>query len=327
MTPGKILADFLDEGVQLWREGDRLCYRSPEYIPSIRLRDRLAAQKPALLGLIRPGCRYAVPSPAQQRMWFLDRLMPDLPIYNSPEISLRLRGPLDSTVLRQSLEAIVRRHEPLRTLFTAFDGRPAQVILDSAEVDWEEEDLRHVAAARREEAARRRLEEEVRRPFDLQRERPMRARLLRIGDEDHLLALVFHHVAVDGGSLSVFLDELAALYPALRAGTPVSLPEVRTPYSDIAALQHRQDPSRMEADLAYWRRKLENATTVLDWPADRPRPAAPTFRGGRATFRFSPERSAALKETARREGVTPYMALLAGFQALLHRYCGQVDFT
>ncbi|WP_437630406.1 non-ribosomal peptide synthase/polyketide synthase [Sorangium sp. So ce854] len=302
------------------------------------------AQRPPLVPAGRDG---ALPlSFAQQRLWFLAQLAPDSAFYNVAG-AVRVEGPLDGAALEESFQEIVRRHEALRTTFAAVDGAPRQVIAPPdarARLPFERVDLRALPAPDRDAAVRRRAAEEARRPFDLARGPLARATLLQLADAEHVLLLTMHHIVSDGWSVGVLLRELSALYDALRRGgsgeRPSPLPALEVQYADFALWQRRWlTEELLEAQLGYWRRQLGGAdgaasaasprgpVPALELPTDRPRPAAQTFRGAAQAVRLPADLSARLRALCRREGVTPFMALLAAFQLLLHRYSGQTDFA
>ncbi|HET9316178.1 MAG TPA: amino acid adenylation domain-containing protein, partial [Vicinamibacteria bacterium] len=188
------------------------------------------------------------------------------------------------------------------------------------------EDLSDLPADEAAAEAWRRLEVEIHRPFDLSRGPMLRARLLRLNEREHLLSLTIHHIATDGWSLTVLLDELAAHYTAFAEAQPSPLPELPIQYADYAAWQRSTLPGpALEGALDYWRRRLAGAPPRLDLPADRPRPSQPSFRGDRRSLLLPAPLVASLEALARSAGATPFMALLAGFAALLGRLAGQTD--
>jgi hypothetical protein len=262
---------------------------------------------------------------AQRRLWFLDRLSPGSPAYNVP-LAYRLSGPLDAEALWRSLSELVRRHEVLRTTFDVRGGEPVQVIGDAYELEPNLIDLsglpEHERGRRAEELAR----EEAVRGFDLGRGPVLRAALARLSDEEHLLLLTQHHIATDGWSLSLLLDELSRLYAAYRSGAAPALPPPPATYADYAVWQRRLlGGGELTRQLAYWRGRLAGAPTVLELPADRARPAAPTGRGGGVRWRLGAGPAGRLRRLCRAEGVTPFMALLAAYAALLGRYAGAAE--
>ncbi|HEX7243518.1 MAG TPA: condensation domain-containing protein, partial [Longimicrobiaceae bacterium] len=222
---------------------------------------------------------------AQQRLWFLHQLDPASPLYNMFSAS-RLHGPLDAAALGRALAEIVRRHEALRTGFAAEGGEPVQVIAPPGSWRLEAEDLGGPGAAEREAEVQRRVHAEATRPFDLAG--PLfRARLLRVGPEEHVLLLCVHHIVSDGWSMEVLVRELDALYTAFLRGEPSPLPGLPLQYADFAVWQReRLRGPGLEAHLAFWREQLAGAPAVLELPADRPRPAAQTFRGASLPVAF-----------------------------------------
>ncbi|HVF61872.1 MAG TPA: amino acid adenylation domain-containing protein, partial [Thermoanaerobaculia bacterium] len=266
-------------------------------------------------------------SSGQRRLWFIDRLEPGSPLYNIP-LALRLTGRLDEPALAAALGEIVRRHEAVRTTFDVEDDEPVQVVAPPGAFHLETIDLAAMPAAERREEARRLAAAEGARPFDLERGPLLRATLLRLGGEvpeNHLL-LTLHHIVADGWSLGVLAQELSALYAARRDRRSSPLPELPIQYADFAAWQHERLESGLRAQqMAYWRAQLGDAPRLLELPLARPRPAVRSHAGRRAVRALPPAAAAALRELCQREGVTPFMALFAAFQALLARTTGQSD--
>ncbi|HEX8189578.1 MAG TPA: amino acid adenylation domain-containing protein [Pyrinomonadaceae bacterium] len=261
---------------------------------------------------------------AQQRLWLLDRLAPGSAAYNLPA-AVRLRGPLDAGALGRALDEVVARHEALRTTFAEEDGLPFQVIAPRLEVALQVTDLGELPAGGREAEARRLAGEEMARPFDLSAGPLLRARLLRLADDDHVALLTMHHIVSDGWSQGVLVSELSALYAAFSAGEASPLAELPIQYADYAAWQREYLTGEvLESQLSYWRGQLAGVP-ALELPTDRPRPAVQTFRGARQGFLLDAELSRALREWSRSEGVTLFMTLLAAFHVLLSRYTGQSD--
>ncbi|MEW5925949.1 MAG: amino acid adenylation domain-containing protein, partial [Gemmatimonadota bacterium] len=260
---------------------------------------------------------------AQRRLWLVDRMEPGSPAYNIP-YALRLRGALDADALRWSLEALVERHEPLRTVFAEHAGEPVQVIRAGAPPAFEVLDLSGVPDAEGE--ARRLAEEEALRPFDLERGPLLRTTLLRLGADDHVLLFTVHHIVSDGWSRDLLVRDLTALYAARGRGGDAGLPPLPVQYADFAAWQRaRLDGGGMEEQVAWWKAALAGAPPLLEVPTDRPRAAGQDARSGSHDFALSAELSAGLRALARREGATLFMTVLAGWQALLGRWAGQED--
>jgi amino acid adenylation domain-containing protein len=262
---------------------------------------------------------------AQRRLWLLDRIQPGSTAYNVP-MGIRLRGPLEASVLADALAELVMRHETLRTAFDEEEGEPVQLIAPELRPELLEIDLSAFPDAEAE--ARRLADEEARRPFDLRRAPLLRASLLRLAEDDHLLLLSLHHVVTDGWSLGILLRELPEIYAAFVAGLPSPLPDLPIQYADFAAWQQQWLQGEvLEQKLRPWRQRLAGAPAGLDLPTDRPRlldgPAE-----GRAGFlptALGAPLSADLRQLARSSGATLFMTLLAGFQTLLFRHSGQPD--
>ncbi|HSF42928.1 MAG TPA: amino acid adenylation domain-containing protein [Thermoanaerobaculia bacterium] len=262
---------------------------------------------------------------AQQRLWFLDRIEPESAAYNVPG-ALRLSGPLRADALEAAVREVVRRHESLRTGFPGESGEPCQVIAPEARIDLARIDLSSLPEPARSAQAAAALKAEAGRPFDLSRPPLLRAALLRLAFEEHVLLVTMHHIVSDGLSLQVLTRELAALYAAAVAGRPSPLPPPPQ-YADFALWQRGVlTGGRMERLLAYWRERLAG-TPVLHLPTDRPRPAVASPRGGSRRIEIPAERTARLRAASRSLGVTPFMTLLGGFAALFARYSGQEDFA
>jgi amino acid adenylation domain-containing protein len=264
---------------------------------------------------------------AQQRLWFLDQLEPNSAFYNIPEV-VRLNGQLDLAALEQSLNEIVRRHEILRTTFVTEDGQPRQVIAPELRLPLPLVDLRHLPLAQRESELRRLATEEISRPFDLARRPLLRAAILRMDDDEHVVVLNIHHIISDDWSTGVLIGEVVALYVAFSKGQPSPLPELPIQYADFAAWQRGWlQGEALEAQLDYWKQQLGGAPPLLELPVDRPRPPVQSYAGAYQIFSLAPELSAAIRAFNQREGVTLFMTLLAAFQALLARYSRQDDIS
>jgi len=265
---------------------------------------------------------------AQQRLWFLDQLEPNSPFYNIPE-AVRLVGPLNPDLFERALNEIVRRHEALRTTFaTTKDGRPVQVIHPALRLPLKRIDLTHLPKAEREAESEKLAMQEAQRPFDLAAGPLLRAALVKLGAQDHVILLTIHHIIGDDWSTSVLVQELAVLYAAFEAQRPSPLPDLPIQYADFAHWQRNWLQGEvLQSHLDYWKQKLRGAPALLDLPTDRPRPPVQSYNGDYLSFALPPELSQAVKKLCQREGVTPFMALLAAFQTLLFRYSGQDDIS
>src|SRR2546429_1293221 len=262
---------------------------------------------------------------AQQRLWFLDQWEPNSPLYNVP-LAMRLNGSLQLTVLEQSLNEIIRRHETLRTTFATVEGQPVQVIAPSLSLELLTVDLSAVALLEQESEVQRLTSDEAQRPFDLTRGPLLRAQVLRLSELWHVLQFTMHQLFSDDWTLEVLFQELSALYAAYATGQPSPLPQLPIQYADFSLWQRQWlQGEELEGQLAYWQQHLVGAPAVLELPTDRPRPAVQTFRGASHSFELSKRLSQGLKRLSQGEGVSLFMTLLAAFQTLLLRYTGQPD--
>ncbi|MFL6286412.1 MAG: amino acid adenylation domain-containing protein, partial [Pyrinomonadaceae bacterium] len=271
--------------------------------------------RPALLPL----------SYAQRRLWFIDRLQGSSTEYNLPE-ALRLLGPLDVDALGRALNAIVERHESLRTRFEESGGEAVQIVEPEVDLGLPVADLSSLDAETRAERVREAMRREASEPFDLSRGPLVRVRLLRLGDEEHVLLRTLHHIVSDGWSQGVFNRELMLLYAAFRRGEPSPLRPLGVQYADFALWQRGWlEGGALEEGVSYWRRQLEGAPERLELPTDRPRPPMQTFAAGTHRLSMSAAQLAELKRVSREHQATLYMTLLSAFAVLLSRHSGQED--
>jgi amino acid adenylation domain-containing protein len=260
-------------------------------------------------------------TPAQERLWFLEEMAGARGVYNMP-LGARLRGPLDADALKQSLREIVRRHAALRTRFADDGGAPVQVVDPHLELSLEQHDLSGLAEP--EESAQRFADEFTSRPFSLTTDILVRAALLRLRPDEHVLQLVFHHIVCDGWSHVVIFRELAALYGALTRGDDPGLPLPRIQYAEFAlGIDGSPAGDELREGLAYWHDRLAAAPHVLELPTDRARPPAPSYRGSSRRTRLPAALATDVRAFARAEGATVFTTLLAVFYVLLHRLSGQ----
>ncbi|MGW7331383.1 amino acid adenylation domain-containing protein, partial [Streptomyces sp. NPDC054840] len=287
-------------------------------------RGSAAAANPVTAIGARPAGEPAPLSFAQQRLWFLDQLQPGRPDYNIP-VAARLRGPLDADALAAALCAVVTRHEVLRSRITEGPRGPVQVVeapevflpvrTDLGDLPGEEARSRALGLAHADAAA----------PFDLGSAPLLRARVVRVSDDEHLLVLVLHHTVGDGWSMPVLWRELSGAYAALHRGERPVLPELPVQYGDFAYWQQRRLANgEADAGIAHWRAAL-GGLPALELPTDRPRPQVRSGVGDAFVFEVPAELAQRLGALARERGATLFMVLLAGFQALLARYTGQTD--
>ena len=264
---------------------------------------------------------------SQERFWFMDQWDHESSAYNSPLI-FRLQGPLDVPALRQSVDAVVERHEVLRTSFPVVDGRAIQSVHPAMPVSLQIVDLSDHSDSERAMETERRLVQEVSRPFDLTTGPLIRVTLLRVAPQEHVLVLTLHHIVTDGWSRQILFSELAAHYEAFSVGKDATLPRLPIQYADFAVWQRNNGGwtvSELDRQLSYWRPQLAGIPALLELPADRPRPAVRSDRGSRLGVDLPADLGNSLNELARACNATLFMTLLAVFQVLLYRYTGQED--
>nr|WP_038760094.1 non-ribosomal peptide synthetase [Burkholderia pseudomallei] len=296
------------------------------------LAERLEAENTAVLPPIpltpRDG-RIAL-SLAQQRLWFLTQLEGVSEAYHMSG-AVRLDGPLNREVLQRALNRIVMRHEALRTCFVREEGEPIQVIQPHADLTMSYHDLREAESIRHEagnleQRAKDLSQAHASAPFDLSRDLPVRVLLLQLADEAHVVQVVMHHIASDGWSVGVFLQELSALYGSFIAEQGDPLAPLPLQYADYAAWQRRWLASgQLEKQGAFWQTNLSGAPTLLELPTDRPRPPKQSHAGASVEVKLGAALSERVKRLSQRHGVTPYMTLLSSWAAVLSRLSGQEE--
>ncbi|WP_438308970.1 amino acid adenylation domain-containing protein [Burkholderia pseudomallei] len=293
-----------------------------------RLDDNTAEVLPPILLAPRDG-RIAL-SLAQQRLWFLTQLEGVSEAYHMSG-AVRLDGPLNREVLQRALNRIVMRHEALRTCFVREEGEPIQVIQPHADLTMSYHDLREAESIRheagnREQRAKDLSQAHASAPFDLSRDLPVRVLLLQLADEAHVVQVVMHHIASDGWSVGVFLQELSALYGSFTAEQGDPLAPLPLQYADYAAWQRRWLASgQLEKQGAFWQTNLSGAPTLLELPTDRPRPPKQSHAGASVEVKLGAALSERVKRLSQRHGVTPYMTLLSSWAAVLSRLSGQEE--
>jgi amino acid adenylation domain-containing protein len=339
--PIKLLARFRRLGVKLWLDGERLRYSAPKGVLTPELTAELAANKAEIVEFLRTARtseqRTAPPlapvprdgelplSFAQQRLWFLDQLEPNSPVYNIP-YAVQLNGALDLAAMERSVNRLLSRHESLRTCFPTNDGQPTQLIRPPEPFTLNIEDLTPLRDELRGAELRRLMDEEARGPFDLAAGPLFRLRLFRLNEEEHVLLVTMHHIISDGWSMGVATRELGALYTADLQGAPSPLPALPVQYADYAAWQREWLQGEvLDEQISYWRRCLAGAPPVLELPTDKARPPVQSHRGSRVSMQLDPESTRLLKALSRRHNTTLFITVLAGFQALLSRWSGETD--
>ncbi len=284
-----------------------------------------------MTGHAADAARTAPLSPAQERLWLLQRLNPADTAYNLTR-AFRLRGALDAAALERALEALVWRHTVLRTVFEERDGAPVQVILPRPALRLRREECGPESSPESGEDVAARIARETRTPFDLAAEPPLRAALLRLGEGDAVLLLAMHHIVSDGPSNPILARDLLTAYAAALgddgADAETLLPPLPLQYADVA-IEQRGAVARARAARALDQAaaRLGGDIPPLEMPTDRPRPALRSGAGGRVRFTLSAATAERLRAVARAEGCTPFILLLAAWQTLLGRWAGQEDFA
>ena len=262
---------------------------------------------------------------SQQRLWMVDRLHGPSAAYNMAA-SLTLDGPLEMPALRATFNALLARHEVLRSSYQDIDGEPITLIAEQLELDVTLRDLSALDDAQRQQVAEQESLDNLRLPFDLRQAPLIRARVLKLGEQQHLLLLALHHMVADGWSVGVLVNEFSQLYANLREGRQAPLPALPVQYADYAAWQRQcLQGAALEREVDFWQGQLHDAPQVLALPSDWPRPAQADARGAARALEIPAPLLARLEALALAEGVSLYMLLLASFELLLHAVTGADD--
>jgi len=321
----ELIADLLRCGVQLWDEDGQLVIRAPKGALTQNLRAEMIGRKAEILAFLANGTGKALfSSPLsynQRSIWFLRQLAPESAAYNVAAAAY-VRSEIDTAALRQTFHTLVNRHPSLRTTYRVVCGEPMQQIHERMEAHFEE-----VAAGTLDtQELREMIVDHYRRPFNLEQGPALRVSLFTRAANDHVLLITVHHIACDGSSLIILLNEFSSLYPSLKAGLSATLPPLKGQYADFVLRQREMLASpEAERQSQYWQRQLANRLGVMKLPLNRPRPPVQRFIGDSEVFSLSGQLTARLRRLAKDEGATLHMVLLAAFQTLLSRYSGQED--
>ncbi|MFN6517006.1 MAG: non-ribosomal peptide synthetase [Nostoc sp. CreGUA01] len=262
---------------------------------------------------------------SQQRLWFIDQLYHGSSFYNIP-IAFHIKGQLNITALGQSLNEILNRHEVWRTNFTLVNGEPVQNIAPKLTWDLPIINLEHLSGKDWESDVKQLAAKEATKPFNLAKGLLVKATLLHLSEDEHILLVTMHHIITDGWSCGVFLRELSTLYAAFSTNQPSPLPELTIQYADFTIWQRdRIQGEFLATQLNYWKQQLSGELPVLQLPTDRPRPTVTTFAGAKEYFTFSTTLTNALRQLSQQADTTLFMSLLAAFNILLYRYTNQED--
>jgi hypothetical protein len=301
----RLLFDSATVAAQAADIADQLAHRVTDAEGAIKTPERSIPR--------RTSSEASVLSFAQQRLWFLAQLDPDSSLYNVSK-SLHIRGALNRRALHQAFNAVVDRHDTLRTTFVFRDGGPVQIVAPTATLDVPLVDLSSMPPAKREIEIQRLAADLTRRPFNLSKDLMIRALLLRVAEDEHLLFWTMHHIASDVWSTGVLFKELTSFYLQFSGGEPFQAPELPIQYADFAVWQRRRfEGERLSVELAHWRNQLANLPPVFELPADRSRPAVASHRGCRLPFQLSRKLSDGIRALSRREGRDYIHDAVSGF--------------
>ena len=325
MDIAELVRDLTEQGVQLWFEGEWLRFRAMEGTVSEEQTSSIATNSPKILAHLRARAaaleKTCELSHGQQAIWFLHQHAPESSVHNVSLVA-RVRSKLNVDALKSAVQALVDRHEILRTSYGDVDGVVCQKIAGLGVGIF---DVKPISPQTNEELDAV-VNAEHRRPFDLARGSVFRVSLLTRNDTDHILLITPHHIAIDGWSGVILVDELFKLYAEASGGPPANLSKPALDYSDYCAWQSAI-LAGPEGDRLwdYWKRAIAAPRTPLNLPADRPRPAIKTFDGASVRFLLEPAVTGRIKQLARREATTPFVVLLACFHTLLYRLTGAED--
>ncbi len=325
MTVAELIDALRTRTIELWFEGDRLRYRAPTGALTHELRNALVARRSEVLDHLRAtaaATRITWPlSFTQRSLWFLHQQEPDSSAYHVA-LSVRIHDAVDLAALRQALQALVDRHAILRTTYDVVDGTLCQIVAGTGTIVLECRDATELT----DETLRQHAEADHRRPFDLAVEPPVRASLFRRAPQSHVLLLTIHHISVDGWSLLIILDELTKLYREAVTGEPAGLTRPQVTYAEYVSWQE-QTLAGLEGERlwSYWRKQLGGPPRPLDLPTDRMRPSSNHGDGAAVAVALDGDLVRRLKDLARQQNTTTFVALLATFHVFLAQASGQDD--
>jgi amino acid adenylation domain-containing protein len=333
-----LLSELQALNIRLWVEGDRLRCSAPKGSLTDELGQRIAAHKSELIHALStsgfktfpipwrsPGDTMVPLSFAQERFWFLQNLEPDTTAYNITAYR-HVSTPLDTNALQFALRALIDKHEMLRTTFPGVDGVPIQLVHQASYPELTVRDFGPLQGEARTAALHSVVEEFATLKFDLLHGPLLRIALVRFSDHDQCVVVCLHHILCDAWSIGIFFAELGSLYTARISGEATSGPSLPIQYADFAIWERGRDASgELQAQVDYWKEKLQGAPSYLELPTDHPRPAFQVHERKRHSFQLDASTSQSLKSLAGQESATLFMALLAVFKALLFRYTKQTD--
>ncbi len=322
-----IIRDLRNKGVRFRAVGDRLDIQAPKGTITPELKEVLVQKKQTILELLSQEeyeqVRFSKLSEGQKALWYLHKLAPQSHAYNVA-FAARIHSHLDKPALRRALQCLVNRHAILRTTYCTQHGEPAQRIHAQQEICIKEINVTQMQT----DEIDQKLLAEYREPFDLEDGPLFRAVLFYERENRHILLINIHHIAIDGWSLWMLLDELSKIYQAEAGGISINLDTPECEYTDFVDWQSDWlGSSQGDAQWEYWQKQLEDAPNILEIPTDRPRPNIQTYNGASYPYELKAEVANQVYEFCRYEGVTPYVVMMTAFQTLLYRYARQQDFV
>jgi amino acid adenylation domain-containing protein len=339
VSPEQLLSELRALDIRLFVEDDRLRCSAPKGRLTTELERRITAHKAELIRILHSTESQAVAIPrrsvpldslplsfAQERFWFLQSLDPESSALNITAYR-RILGPMDVSALEAALGAVFKRHAILRTNFPELEGTPAQVIREAPAPELAIHDVSDIGEADRPAAGLTLIETLSKRTFDLANDPLLRASLIRLSEQDHLIALTMHHIVCDAWSVGILFSELKAFYDLHSRGSAAAgVPELPIDFGDYVFWERdKQKSATFQGQLDYWKKKLEGAPRYLEIPLDRARAKSAGSQARVHHFQLDAKTSESIKRLARQENASLFMALLTVFKALLFRYTNQAD--
>ncbi len=324
MSLVEFLQDLSLKGIKLGNDGEKLRLGGSKSLLTPDVVAQLQQHKTEILEILRdrPDILNIYPlSYGQQALWFLWQLAPESAAYNMA-FTCRICSQVNVTTLEKTFQLLIDRHPQLRSTFSKQGNQVVQQIRQTQLPDFQQIN----ASSWSEQELEQRVFQEYKQPLDLENGSVIRVRLFTCSPQEHILLMTVHHIAGDGWSMPLLMEELIISYPALESGVQPSLTPLKYSYIDYIHWQRKLLTTAQGENLwNYWQQQLTGELPVLNLPTDKPRPPIQTYNGASHNFTLSPKLTEKLKKLAQREGVTQYILLLAAFQVLLYRYTGQED--
>lgn len=337
MTPDQMLKILQDNGAKIWVENDKLRLNAPKRMLTDEFRAALAANKATLIALLSPKNAAAAPTEsetathpphlsfAQERLWFMDKLEPGNPV-NNINVAYKLTGKLDVEALRQSLSAIVARHETLRTTIGVRDEKPFQQIADASPIDLPVTNWQEIPEPEQNVRLQSTMITEIKTPYELDKGPLFRFKLFKMAEDVHVFWASMHHIIADGWSFSVFFNDLQQFYNHFANGAPLNLDSLPAQYRDFASFQRDSiSQNHLQEQLKFWKEKLSGAPSQSEFFSDFQRPNDQHFNGAAYQFELPDALTALIPAFAKAQKTSPFVTLMSIFAVLTHRFTGQED--